>query len=174
MNLTDSLFSTIDFRSFSNLWFWLVLAVAWSNVTHFVMGVPFDLVQRAKRHGPGAVMDDLNTLARIQARRRMGYIRTSGPWIMGFWMMVLTVLVSLGFGYGYELAQAFALLLGPLTIAGAISMRLSARVDSGALADEALVRSIIRYRLALQGVGLLTIFITTMWGMWQNLSVRAL
>ena len=51
MNGTDSLFSTIDLRSFSNLWFWLMLAVAWSNVTHYVMGVPFDMVQRAKRKG---------------------------------------------------------------------------------------------------------------------------
>src|SRR5690606_25683718 len=101
VNLTDSLFSTIDFRSFSNLWFWLVLAVAWSNVTHFVMGVPFDLVQRARRRG-GEVMEDLNTLAQIQARRRMNILRTSGPWLVGFWMAVLSALATLGFVYGYE------------------------------------------------------------------------
>lgn len=172
MNLTDSLFSTIDFRSFSNVWFWLVLAVAWSNVTHFVMGVPFDLVQRARRRG-GAAMDDLNTLAGIQARRRMGILRSSGPWILGFWLMLLTMIVVLGFGYGYELSQAFTLLFVPLTIAAWISLRLSARVEAGGLEGADLVRAIIRYRLLLQAVGLLAIFVTTLWGMWHNLAVRA-
>lgn len=150
-----------------------MLAVAWSNVTHFVMGVPFDMVQRARRRG-GAVMDDLNMLAQIQARRRIGYVRNAGPWFLGVWMLILSMLVTLGFYNGYELAQAFALLFGPLTVAGFISMRLSARVEAGGLEGEALVRAIIRYRLLLQAVGLLAIFVTTLWGMWHNLSVRAL
>ncbi|MCB1388144.1 MAG: component of SufBCD complex [Rhodobacteraceae bacterium] len=173
MNLTDSLFSTIDFRSFSNLWFWLVLAVAWSNVTHFVMGVPFDLVQRARRRG-GAVMDDLNMLAQIQARRRMAILRTSGPWLVGFWMAVLTMLATLGFVHGHELAQALFLLLAPLTLGAWLSLRLSARVETQDLRDEALVKAIFWTRVLIQSIGLLAILVTTMWGMWHNLSVRAL
>ena len=173
VNLTDSLFSTIDFRSFSNLWFWLVLAVAWSNVTHFVMGVPFDLVQRARRRG-GAVMDDLNMLAQIQARRRMAILRTSGPWLVGFWMAVLTMLATLGFVHGHELAQALFLLLAPLTLGAWLSLRLSARVETQDLRDEALVKAIFWTRVLIQSIGLLAILVTTMWGMWHNLSVRAL
>ncbi|PWE30178.1 component of SufBCD complex [Pararhodobacter marinus] len=173
MNLTDSLFSTIDVRSFSNLWFWLVLAVAWSNVTHFVMGVPFDMVQRARRQG-GEAMRDLNTLAAIQARRRLGILRASGVWLVGFWMAVLTSLALLGFRHGFELAQASFLLLAPLSLAGWLSLRLSLRVATGALVDEPLVRAIFWYRVVIQAVGLAAILVTTMWGMWHNLSVSTL
>jgi hypothetical protein len=173
VNLTDSLFSAIDFRSFSNLWYWLVLAVAWSNVTHFVMGVPFDLVQRARRRGD-EVMDDLNALAMIQARRRMNILRTSGAWLVGFWMAVLTALAMLGFYYGHELAQAVFLLLGPLTLAAWLSLRLSARVEGKALQGNDLVRAIFWTRVLIQSIGLLAILVTTMWGMWHNLSIRAL
>ena len=173
MNLSDSLFSTISLGSFSSLWFWIILAVAWSNASHFVMGVPFDMVMRAKRRG-GEAMDDLNTLAMIQARRRMAIIRSSGPWLVAFWMTVLTLLGSLGFFYGFQLAQALVLLLGPLTLSGWLGLRLAARIETGALSDLALVKTIIWYRVGVQSIGLLTILVTTMWGMWQNLSVQVL
>lgn len=173
MNLTDSLLSTIDLRSFSNLWFWLVLAVAWSNVTHFVMGVPFDMVHRVRRRG-GEGMEDLNTLALIQARRRMTILRSSGAWLVGFWLTVLTMLGVLGFWYGYELSQALFLLLGPLTLGAWLSLRLSARVEAQTLQGEALVRAIFWTRVLIQAIGLAAIFVTTMWGMWHNLTARIL
>lgn len=181
MNWTDLLFSTIDPRSFSNLWFWLVLAVAWSNTTHFIMGVPFDMVQRARRLSGEAGEDamlDLETLTAIQARRRIQILASSGPWLVGFWMMVLTMLVLLGFRYGVELAQALSLLLAPLTLASWLGMRLAVRVDAGmgdgSLRGEALADRLFWHRITLQAIGLLTIFVTTLWGMWQNLALRVL
>ncbi|MBN8293918.1 component of SufBCD complex [Rhodobacter sp. NTK016B] len=173
MNLTDSLFSTIDVRSFSNLWFWLVLAVAWSNVTHFVMGVPFDMVQRARRQG-GEAMSELNAIAAIQARRRIGILRSSGVWLVGFWMAIITGLGNLGFYHGFELAQALFLLFAPMSLAGWISLRLAQKVATGTLVDEPLVRTIFWNRVVIQAIGLLAILVTTMWGMWHNLSVSAL
>lgn len=173
VNLSDSLISTIDLGSFSNLWFWIILAVAWSNATHFVMGVPFDLVVRAKRKG-GQDMEDLNTLAMIQARRRMAILRSSGPWLLAFWISVITFLASLGFYYGFQLAQALVLLLGPLTLAAWMGLRLAAKLETGTLSDLPLVKKITWYRVGVQSIGLLTILVTTMWGMWQNLSVRVL
>ena len=58
MDWYQTIFELIDMRSFSNLWYWIVLAVLWSSVSHWVLGVPFDMVQRAKRHG-GKSLDDL-------------------------------------------------------------------------------------------------------------------
>jgi hypothetical protein len=42
-------FEVIDMRSFSNLWYWIALAVLWSSTSHWVLGVPFDMIQRARR-----------------------------------------------------------------------------------------------------------------------------
>lgn len=173
VNGTDSLFSSLDLRSFSNLWFWLMLAVAWSNVTHFVMGVPFDMVQRARRKG-GSALADLEALAGIQARRRMQIFDTAGVWLVGAWMLVLSALATLGFGQGLELAQAFTLLLAPLTFAGWLGLHLAARVERHGLHGPALVRSLTRYRWLLQAIGLVSIFLTTLWGTWHTLSMRTL
>ncbi|MGJ8597444.1 MAG: hypothetical protein ACSHW3_16395, partial [Sulfitobacter sp.] len=60
----QTLFELIDMRSFSNLWFWIVLAVVWSTTSHYGLGVPYDMVLRAKRHG-GQTEIDLEDLVRI-------------------------------------------------------------------------------------------------------------
>ena len=43
----QSIFELIDMRSFSNLWYWIALAVMWSTASHWVLGVPWDMVIRA-------------------------------------------------------------------------------------------------------------------------------
>lgn len=165
----DSVFSTIDLASFSSVWFWIALAVAWSNTTHFILGVPFDLVQRAKRKG-GFEMDDLELLTAIQARRRMQILRIGGVWMVGLWTAILTALVMLGFVYGFELAQALALILVPLTFAAILSLRLAARIEAAPVRGVELVRTLSRHRMLIQSIGLLAILITTMWGSWHNLT----
>ena len=122
----------------------------------------------------GATMADLESLAMIQARRRMQIMRASGVWLVGFWTAVLTALALLGFGYDHELAQAMALLLVPLTLAAWLGMRLSARIESGLVLGENLTKTLVWHRVGIQAIGLLAIFVTTMWGMWQNLSIRVL
>ena len=53
-------FEVIDIRSFSNLWFWMVLAVMWSSASHRVIGIPYDMIQNAKRHGGQAERDHVS------------------------------------------------------------------------------------------------------------------
>ncbi len=43
--------------SFSNLWYWIALAVMWSSTSHWVLGVPYDMIQRARREGGQAEAD---------------------------------------------------------------------------------------------------------------------
>nr|MDJ0826631.1 component of SufBCD complex [Rhodobacter sp.] len=68
MNWYDTVFELIDMRSFSNLWYWIALAVLWSTSSHWILGVPFDLVQRASRYG-GEAEVDLTDLVRINVNR---------------------------------------------------------------------------------------------------------
>ena len=71
------IFEVIDMRSFSNLWFWIALAVVWSSASHWVLGVPFDMVHRARRHG-GQAQIDLDDLARINANRLLHMLEDAG------------------------------------------------------------------------------------------------
>ncbi len=174
MNWSDSVLSLIDTRSFTNLWFWIMLAVVWSGTTHFILGVPFDMVQRARRQG-GAAQQDLEALVAIQARRRVQILAASGVWLVALWATLISTVAVLGFWYGHELAQALTLLMAPLTLASGLGIRLAqALAAPDCPSGEALTKRLSWHRVVIQAIGLLAILVTTMWGTWHNLSARAL
>ena len=130
MDWYDSIFELIDLRSFSNLWYWIALAVTWSMTSHWVLGVPYDMVTRARRHG-GAAQSDMETIVHINVARLTYIAEVSGVWLAGFVGFGLTVLAVLGFYYGVEFAQALFLILAPISIVGALSLRTARRVLAG-------------------------------------------
>jgi hypothetical protein len=169
---TGTIFEVIDLRSFSNLWFWIAVAVLWSSASHWVLGVPFDMVARARRHG-GSASDDLDALAHINARRILFIVRVSGLWLTGLGAFVLTLLAITGFWYGQEFAQAVLLLAGPMAVVGFLSLRTARRIEAEDARGPALWRRLAWHRLAVQGVGVVAIFVTAVWGMYQNLNIGA-
>ncbi len=173
MSLFDNVFVLIDTRSFSSVWYWIALAVMWSTVSHYTMGVPHDLITRARRRG-GMAAEDAEVMTHVQVRRRLTAMRSAGHWITGFVATALTVLLVLGFGYGVELAQAIFLLLAPLSLTGVLALRTALRIEAGDERGEALWRRLGRLRLATQVTGMVSIFITAMWGMWSILTMSVL
>ena len=97
VGLYKLLVEMIDLRSFSNLWFWIALGVIWSSASHWVLGVPYDMVWRARREG-GQAQADLETLVRINTARMLHYSRNRGPFMVGFVCFLLTVLALMGVG----------------------------------------------------------------------------
>ncbi|QYK39973.1 MAG: component of SufBCD complex [Paracoccaceae bacterium] len=172
MDWTKTVFEVIDMRSFSNLWFWIAVAVLWSSASHWVLGVPFDMVARARRHG-GTAAEDLDTLVRINARRILYIVRVSGLWLTAIIAFMLTALMIMGFWYRQEFAQAVLLLAGPMTVVGLLSFRTALRIEAEAASGPALWRRLTLHRMAVQGVGVVAIFATALWGMYQNLNIGA-
>ena len=170
MDWTETLFDVIDTRSFSNLWFWIGLAVAWSSASHWVLGVPFDMVVRARRHG-GQALTDLEDMVRINVARLLYIGRTSGLWLAAFVTFVLTGLAILAFWYDVEFAQAVVLIGGPLTLVGALSLAAARRIEEEGPAGDALLKRLTRHRFWTQVIGMVSIFVTAMYGMYQNLAV---
>ncbi len=168
----QTVFELIDMRSFSNLWFWIVLAVLWSTVSHYVLGVPFDMVTRARRIG-GQAQTDLEDMVRINVNRRLYIARVSGLWMVALVTGGLTALALLGFVYRVQFAQALFLLFAPVALVGVLSLRAAARIEDQGPQGEALCRFLVRHRLQIQLVGIVAIFVTAMWGMWQNMNVSA-
>ena len=68
MDWLQIIFEVIDMRSFSNLWYWIALAVVWSTTSHWVLGVPYDMILRARRKG-GQAMTDLEDIVRVNVNR---------------------------------------------------------------------------------------------------------
>lgn len=157
-------------RSFSNLWFWIALAVVWSSASHWVLGVPFDMVSRARRQG-GQAATDLEDLVRVNVNRLLFIGNISGLWVLGIACFILTALALLGFVYRVEFAQALFLLAFPMSIVGALNFSTARLIHDGAAEGEALWRALGRHRTVVQVIGMVSIFATALWGMYQNLTV---
>lgn len=170
MDWTQTLFEVIDMRSFSNLWFWIGLAVVWSSVSHWVLGVPFDMIQRARKNG-GQAEADLYDMVRINVNRLLYIGKVSGLILLAFLAFAHTSLVILAFVYDIEFAQAVFLIGFPLTLVGALSLTTAQVIARQNPEGEALYARLSKHRIITQFIGMLSIFVTAMWGMYQNLAV---
>lgn len=173
MGLTTNVFEVIDLRSFSSLWYWIMLAVLWSTTSHWVLGVPYDMISRARRQR-GQAEDDMRDMVRINANRLVAVADGAGYLLPGVVFFVLTVLVLLGFAYGVEFAQAVVLMLAPLSLVLALSMRAARRALALLPEVTGLYPLLRRHRVSCQAIGMVSIFLTALWGMWQNLNLGAL
>jgi hypothetical protein len=169
----QTIFELIDMRSFSNLWYWIALAVLWSTVSHWVMGVPFDMITRAKRH-QGQAQSDLEMMVRINIDRMMFIVDTAGIAILAFGSAVMATLAVLGWHYSVEIAQAVFLLAFPMSIVGMTSLRAAHRIRRDGISGVDLIRALSRHRFWTQIIGVCAIFVTALWGMYQNMAVGPL
>lgn len=173
MDWYTSLFELIDMRSFSNLWFWIALAVVWSSASHWVLGVPYDMVLRARRVGGQAELD-LEDITRINVNRLLYIARLSGLFILGGVCFVLSALAVLGFYYDVEFAQAVFMLAFPMSLVGGLNLSTARLIESEAANGETLRKRLTRCRLYTQMIGTFSIFVTALWGMYQNLAIGVL
>lgn len=171
MDWYDSVFEVIDLRSFSNLWYWIGLAVLWSSVSHWVLGVPYDTIMRAKRGKPESAMEDLQDNVRVCVNRILLISDVSGILITLFVSAAGTGLALMAFIYRIEFAQAVFLLAFPMGILSLLSVRTARIIDREALTGGDLIKRLLRHRFATQFIGVISIFVTAMYGMWVNLWV---
>lgn len=173
MDLIRPIYELIDLRSFSNLWFWLALGAIWFFQGSRVLGVPWDMIVRA-RQGDAAAGADLEQLAQIHGRRVLRFWRGIGPVATGGICCALTMLGLLGFAYGHEFSQALVLLGVPLGAVGLMSGATARRIEQGGLRQQALWSALIRLRNRVQIVSMVAIAVTTFWGMARNAALSVI
>lgn len=159
----------MDLRSFSSLWYWIVLASVWSINSYFVLGVPMDMITQARRSG-GEDAEDMVDLARIHITRRVNLVAQSGVILLAVVAFAATSLIVLGWGYGVEFCQALFLILAPLGIAFWMGYRASLAIIAANPDPQQLIKMLLRHRFFMQVLGMIAIFISAMWGMWVNLN----
>lgn len=164
----------MDSRSFSSLWFWLVVIAGWTLTGRAVLGVPSDVIARAGRDPAGpAGMTMLDWLSLTLPRWQV--TGSAGPWLLAVAGFVLTGLALLGFGYGLEAAQAISLLLIPYAGLTLMRLRLAhrltpliARAQHGEIAPHdaatAALKAINLHRWAVLLLGMLAVAVVALWG----------
>ena len=118
--ILHSLLGFLDSRSFSTVWYWLLLLGLWSMTGRSVLGVPTEVVFRARATLRGGDVDSplilnlLDWLSLVLPRWRLG--RTEGTVFLGLAAFGLSSLGLLGFLYGLEMAQALTLMFAPFLL----------------------------------------------------------
>ncbi len=172
MDWYKTIFEVIDLRSFSNLWFWLALAVLWSTVSHFVIGVPHDMIRRAERDG-GQAIEDVEALAHIYTRRFLLIMRMGGLILVALVCFLVTSLLVLAIMFRMEFAQALLCLVVPMLGIMALTFRTCLIIEQADLRGPDLLRVLRRHRVTVQTIGMFALFFTGMFGMYQNLTLGA-
>lgn len=158
----------IDIRSFSTVWYWIAMAALWFSVSHRVMGVPYDLILRARRLG-GAADAELAVLARIHAERVL-FVAESAPLVwVGLGAFGVTGLGLMAFVYDVEFAQALFCLLFPMLFVLRHRVVTARRIVAGA-EGPTLYRSLMQHRRIVQVIGVVAISATALYGTYQNLT----
>lgn len=160
-------------RSFSNLWYWIALAVLWSSTSYWVLGVPFEMIQRGRREG-GQVQKDVEDLVRINVTRFLQMVDSGSLILSGLAAFWLTAIGLLGFYYNIEFAKAVFLLLAPMTLVVWASIRTGRRILAGENTGDLLHHRLIVHRRVVQVIGILAIAITALYGMWLNVNISIL
>ncbi len=169
LTLFDNIIGLIDMRSFSSVWYWIVLALFWSRMSQFTLGVPYDVIMRARRNA-GQDLADMTTLAGVHVRRKLELTRRAGHWVLAFFAGLLTLVFMLAFVYMLEFAQAVFLLLMPLVMVRLLDLRLALKIERENMHAERLARALLRHRLWVQVLGIIAIFVTAVWGMFVVMS----
>lgn len=169
LNLLSLIASQIDTRSFASLWYWIMIALMWAGLTRSAMGVPLDLLARARRFG-GQAQLDVESMARIHAERYVYYWSRGKLFQVAFLAFVVTGLLVLAVGYAFEFAQAILFLLLPLALIAANSLRGAHQILAGDGVGAALHKLILRHRFFVQIIGFTFIFLTAIFGFVHNLT----
>ncbi|WP_143412848.1 component of SufBCD complex [Haematobacter missouriensis] len=173
LNWYSMLAGLIDVRSFSSLWFWVMLAVMWFLLGQRVAGVPVDVIAAAHADRPGS-MAELEEVSRLSALRLARRHAAFGLLAVAAVFFLLSSLMIAGWGYGIELGQALFLLILPLTLVRGLELWTAEKILARGLVGETLRSVLFWQRFRVQCLGIVFILATALWGMWRNLTVSAL
>ncbi|MDH2326180.1 component of SufBCD complex [Cereibacter sp. SYSU M97828] len=156
-------------RSFSSIWYWLVVVGLWMWTAQRVLGVPLDLIMHVHRHPEDERAErDMRDLLRVNAERAAAVPGVLNVAVAAF---LLSAIVALSFA-GLEMAQAVACIAVPMAVVVLLRMRLARRISG--MGTIAATKALIWHRMFVQMIAMVSIFSTAVWGMFRNLGLAVL
>ena len=144
---------TLAAASFQSIWYWVLHAVVWTLACYRTLGVPLDMLHRARRSPE--IAGRVDVLAGLASARIGAAHDAAGVPLAAISAFLLTSLALIGFGLGIEVAQASFLLLAPLAVIGYSKLRLALAVRRRRLGGSELVLALARRRVWHQFIAVL-------------------
>ena len=151
-----SVIETLAAASFLSIWYWVLHAVVWTLACYRTLGVPLDMLHRAR--GAPEIAERVDVLARLASARIGGVHDLLGVPIAAVAGFTLAVLFVIGFGLGIEAAQAALIRLLPLAVIGYSKLRLALAVRRRGIVGIELVLALARRRVWHQFIAILAMF----------------
>lgn len=152
-----SSFNLIEFDSFWNIWFWVMVVVSWSVTCHWTIGVPFDLIVLANRYG-GKWADQCEMVAQANIDRMCYYIERGGVYFIAVIAFFIAILATFGFYFDMEFSKALTLLLTPLIAVQFLGARLAVKARNNGWEGKILRKALTRRRFWNQVIGVTSVF----------------
>ncbi|MEJ8560593.1 hypothetical protein QTO30_04670 [Yoonia sp. GPGPB17] len=171
MDWTLALARLIELQTFTSFWYWLVVIVTWSIAGNWLIGVPFDMLYRARKCAEQELAD-LERLVDINVRRIIWTDQAFGPAMAGLIGFILCSLGVAGFVYGLELGQGLFVLAAPLMIVVGFNLRLARQLHVAPLSGRPLVKRLFLVRLWTQIIAMFALFFTAMYGMYYVITAQ--
>ncbi|MFV0244856.1 MAG: component of SufBCD complex [Qingshengfaniella sp.] len=166
-----SIFPLLDFSAFTSAWYWILLMLVWVRGMSAVLGVPVDLLRRARR-GDGQAVLDVEMLMALRLRGIRPMPKTVMAGGVALWACGLTILVTLALSYGIESAQALLPLAVAMALIQGLQVRCLARIEAAGLQGADLCDALNRLAVQIQLIILVMAFVTAIWGMYAILATR--
>ena len=147
------LFETFAGASFQSIWYWVLHAVVWTLACYRTLGVPHDMLLRARREPE--IGERVDVLAGLACERVGGIHDRLGVPIAAVSGFVLTVAFVFGFWNGIEMARAAFVILLPLWVVGYSKLRLALAVRHHRMSGPRLVLALARRRVWHQFIAVL-------------------
>jgi hypothetical protein len=139
------LFQFFAAASFQSLWYWVLHVVVWTLACYRTLGVPNDMLLRARRQPEAA--ERVDVLARLSSERIGGIYDRLGVPLAALAGFLLAGVFALGFLSGVETAQAAFAILLPLAVIVYSKLKLALAVRRQGMAGPALVLALARRRI---------------------------
>lgn len=153
-----SAFYLLSPGSFQSVWYWILTILLWTLVTHRTLGVPYDMLLRARRLPD--LCHQIDVLAHITAARICGAYAAVGVPVAAVAGFALAAMFVFGFLMDIELARALFLLTAPLSVVGYSNLRLALNIESRDHRGIRLVRILARRRFWHQVIAVVSILLT--------------
>lgn len=153
----------IGSRSFTSIWYWIVYALVWTRTTHVTLGAAYEDARLASVHG-GQHQVDFEATIDIARRKSVTMFEAYGVYAVAMGSFLLAMIFVLGFGYDIQFMQAGFLLIFPLAVVSALSVQLAYRLTKTPCTGPELYSTYIWHRRAKQGIGAISILISSFWG----------
>ena len=158
----------IDMHAFTSIWYWLCVFGIWAIASHWIIGVPFDMIMRV-RFGHEEAASDVVHLTHINARRLVFLHSYMGLWGAALTGFLLSLLGSLAVIYNLEMAQSLLFVFLPLLLVYYLNLRAAREVLTGETDATSIARGYFRLRIWIQLIAAVSIFCSAAFGMYVAL-----